>query len=467
VSQKRTYLGDSLEQLLPQIREELGHDAIVVRQREGIVGGVGGFFGKRCVEVEAEANPSSSARVLSMPRRAVIDAYDMGGGRGAEPGPEGEWPMPSRVFETLLEQAGHFARADEAEPEAEWDCEWDWQAAPALPPEPELEPASAPALEAAPAPEPVTVAVVEPEPVAVVEPEPEPEPEPELLPVLVVEPEPLVELEPAVPALPAVSVQTLLEQLGPIENDDFAAIRTEMLAAALPVRLVGEILADVEQHLVPFEPGASRRSLTRRMLAGRIKTANGWRTKQRTVAVVGFAGSGRTLTTASLAAAYAAAGKSVAALSLEPARDAMRLGELLAERKDIEFEIVDAPARVRAARKRLAGAADVVVADTPPAEGETLRSTLSLLRALEPDETHLVMPSGMTSTEGQAVINTLSEHKLPTRIVITHADDQRPSGAAVGLAVAHRIPVSFLGQGGRLGRLQPADPEALARMVLR
>lgn len=434
----KTYRGDSLEQLLPQIREELGDDAIVVRQREGIIGGVGGFFGKRCVEVEAQSAWPMPEERRAVPARAVIDAY----GNGA---------APTRVFEALLAQAEPFVPA---EPEAEWDCEWDWQAAPELPPQPE------------------PVAEIESEPVAEIEPEPEPEMEVIQLPLPapVVEPEPLPELEPAasmelevIEPAPPVPVLTLLEQLGPIENDDFASIRTEMLAAALPVRLVGEIIADVEQHLLPFAPGASRRSLARRALADRIKTANGWRTRQRTVAVVGMSGSGRTLTTASLATAYAAAGKNVTALSLEPARDAMRLAELLGDREEIEFEIVDAPARVRSARKRLT-APDVIVADMPPVES---KSALSLLRALEPDETHLVMPSGMTATEGHAVINTLADFKLPTRIVITHADDQRPSGAAVGLAVAHKIPVSFLGQGARVGRLQPAEPEALARMVLR
>ena len=57
--------------------------------------------------------------------------------------------------------------------------------------------------------------------------------------------------------------------------------------------------------------------------------------------------------------------------------------------------------------------------------------------------------------------------KLPTRIIVSHTDDQRPSGAAIGLALAHKIPVSFIGQSSRVGRLQPADPDALARMVLR
>ena len=39
-----TYRGRSLEEVLPQIREELGPDAIIERQRTGLVGGVGGFF---------------------------------------------------------------------------------------------------------------------------------------------------------------------------------------------------------------------------------------------------------------------------------------------------------------------------------------------------------------------------------------------------------------------------------------
>jgi hypothetical protein len=49
----KTYRGSTLEELLPQIREELGPDAIVLRRREGLAGGVGGFFQKHFVEVDA------------------------------------------------------------------------------------------------------------------------------------------------------------------------------------------------------------------------------------------------------------------------------------------------------------------------------------------------------------------------------------------------------------------------------
>jgi flagellar biosynthesis GTPase FlhF len=51
----RTYRGRTLEELLPQIRDELGADAIVVRQRDGLMGGIGGFFQQRFVEVDARA----------------------------------------------------------------------------------------------------------------------------------------------------------------------------------------------------------------------------------------------------------------------------------------------------------------------------------------------------------------------------------------------------------------------------
>src|ERR1700729_1923839 len=53
----RTYRGRKLEDLIPQIRTELGPDAIILRQREGLMGGVGGFFAQKCVEVDAQAAP--------------------------------------------------------------------------------------------------------------------------------------------------------------------------------------------------------------------------------------------------------------------------------------------------------------------------------------------------------------------------------------------------------------------------
>jgi flagellar biosynthesis GTPase FlhF len=64
----RTYRGRKLEDLIPQIRAELGPDAIILRQREGLTGGVGGFFAQKCVEVDAQAGLGRD--------RNQIDIYD-------------------------------------------------------------------------------------------------------------------------------------------------------------------------------------------------------------------------------------------------------------------------------------------------------------------------------------------------------------------------------------------------------
>src|ERR1700744_2338242 len=75
----RTYRGRKLEDLIPQIRAELGPDAIILRQREGLMGGVGGFFAQKCVEVDAQAAPRPEA-----PR---VDIYD-------EDEPVNGWELP-------------------------------------------------------------------------------------------------------------------------------------------------------------------------------------------------------------------------------------------------------------------------------------------------------------------------------------------------------------------------------------
>src|SRR6201989_2893276 len=67
----RTYRGRKLEDLIPQIRADLGPDAIILRQREGLMGGVGGFFAPKCVEVHAQAAPGG--RASHSPR---VDIYD-------------------------------------------------------------------------------------------------------------------------------------------------------------------------------------------------------------------------------------------------------------------------------------------------------------------------------------------------------------------------------------------------------
>src|SRR3954452_13606758 len=77
----KTYRGRTLEEVLPKIKAELGPDAEIVRQRTGLPGGVGGFFQRQCVEVEARAPEDLQ------PRRR-FDAYDEDPGEPAARGPQ-------------------------------------------------------------------------------------------------------------------------------------------------------------------------------------------------------------------------------------------------------------------------------------------------------------------------------------------------------------------------------------------
>ena len=89
----KTFRGRSLEELLPQIRAELGPDAIVLRRREGLTGGVGGFFQRPYVEVDARA-PHGDERPLEI--------------RSDRATAEG---LSSPAVQALFEQATPFADA--------------------------------------------------------------------------------------------------------------------------------------------------------------------------------------------------------------------------------------------------------------------------------------------------------------------------------------------------------------------
>ncbi|MEO9174726.1 MAG: hypothetical protein ABI317_04365, partial [Gaiellales bacterium] len=81
----KTYVGRSLEELAPQIRDELGPDAVILSQRQGLKGGVGGFFGTKSIEV------------LAADRMPTADEQ-----AGFEAAPE--LPEPDLVLQTEVER---------------------------------------------------------------------------------------------------------------------------------------------------------------------------------------------------------------------------------------------------------------------------------------------------------------------------------------------------------------------------
>src|SRR5919112_6533908 len=92
-SDVKTYRGRTLEELLPQIREELGPDAIVLRRREGLAGGIGGFFQRSFVEVDARRPEPGETPLEARNDRATAEG------------------LSAPAIQALIQQAAPFADA--------------------------------------------------------------------------------------------------------------------------------------------------------------------------------------------------------------------------------------------------------------------------------------------------------------------------------------------------------------------
>src|SRR3954451_18322095 len=92
-SDVKTFRGRTLEELLPRIREELGPDAIVLRRREGLAGGIGGFFQRSFVEVDARRGQPGELPLEARNDRATAEGLSAPG------------------VQALIQQAAPFADA--------------------------------------------------------------------------------------------------------------------------------------------------------------------------------------------------------------------------------------------------------------------------------------------------------------------------------------------------------------------
>jgi len=396
VTETKTYRGKTLDEVLPQIRAELGDDAIILRRREGIVGGIGGFFGRRCVEVDAIPSPAAASRTVALPARTVFDAYDS---HHDDAGDDPENP----VIRTMLDQAHPFAQALEA---AELRAE-------------------------SPAPA-ATIAEAEDEDQG------------------------------------AEEFQAI--EFPPIAGDgDWEAAAAEAVAAGLPAAVVEALARDARRAMQPFAQSTSPLDLLERALARQIKVEHSWKTKRRTIALVGAAGAGKTLTAAKLCHAYATGSTlAVRTLSLEPPADAYRLGALT-EHLDIGVRVAQTPDTAARAAARMSGESLIVV-DTPPVSAtdpDGIADLAAMLEAVRPDETHLVVPAWADARATVALYEAITAHFPVTRITITRLDEVGSVAAAVGLSFTLKRPLAYVTDGRRaIGGLRPADAAELAGLAL-
>ena len=389
----RTYQGASLEVWLPKIRAYLGAGAVITRRREGVTGGFAGFFGKRCVEIEAQAG----GPIPAIPARTVFDAYDSSV-RRADPDDDG-----GPVMRSLMEQASPFADAlDEALANDDDD-------------------------------------VVDSRP---------------------------SEFEDLDLVSANGTVEVAARHVLPAGWDEVAAA---LVSAGMPEAVVDGLVTDAAKMLAPFDPDASPTELVRRMLARTMRVEHGWRTKSRIIVLVGPAGSGKTLTAAKLAHAYA--GRSpftVRTLSLEPGEGADRLAALT-DGLDLERRSADTPEAAKTA-VRAPGPDGVIVVDTPPVspgDPDGIAALGRLLAAVRPDETHLVTPAGYDA-RSLLHLNAALDATCPVnRILISRIDEAPSAAVAVGISLQLKRPVSYLCDGRNPTEgLRPAEPNELASLVM-
>lgn len=340
-NEPRTFRGSDMDELLPRIRAELGPDAIVIRQREGLDGGVAGFFQKRCVEVVA--------------RRATpgLDAYDASDPEPAAPAAETQAPAIAeimRIASPFIEQL-RAAEAAVAEPAAV--VEQRRRVTGAFGTTAYAVTAGGAAVAAA--------AVAEEE-------------------------------QPPAAALALVPDEDLATAPAPAERTGAAAAHERALVAAgIAPGLATELVGATISHVLPFEPRRTLKRALREALARRIPLSPPAPAGGRAIAFVGAGGSGKTLCADRLAAAYREhSDLDVSAISTD-ARPAP--GDAPPVTGDSTLTVIDtaavspgAPADVRrlAAALRRLGRPEVHVAVPATLSGNAVRTLLDGLAPLKP-----------------------------------------------------------------------------------
>jgi flagellar biosynthesis GTPase FlhF len=411
----KTYRGRSLEELLPKVRAELGPDAVIVRQREGLTGGVGGFFQKRLVEIEA-----------AVPEGVAVPIEGGGGAIDVRD----DSPATPDFLAQLTEAQATVEAADFIPlelPEVVEDDAWSgWR-----------DPAPAPAVS------PFVTEQVGEEP-EVLAPAPPPEP-----------PMPAA----ALPAAPAPAPSAAPAAPAPLPGEA-GKLRDALVARGVDAPLADEVVEETVTHLVPLRSGAKLRPLLVSALARRIPVKPLGGMAGRVVAFVGPGGSGKTHCAGRLAGAYAAADRMpVQCVSLSP-RDAGAELALLLAPSGVPLHTVSGGAE---GAERVAPVRDgaLVLVDTPavsPRAKGQIRALNAELRALGADDVLLTLPATASAGAAREIVDA-GRRIGASGVVLTHADETEHLGPAIGVAMESGLPFAYV---GHADALEPAAAEELA-----
>jgi flagellar biosynthesis protein FlhF len=456
----RTYRGRKLEDLIPKIRAELGPDAIILREREGLMGGINGFFAQRFVEVQARAAAS---------RVDVYDDEDELESMPAQPSATSGPATPPSAVNDELSPAESFARQlEEAASAAFDDFGLD-----------HTEPEPEPALPETAVPEPA----VPEEVVAVPEPEratPVPAAEPVVKEPVPAKPRP-ARRQPAhkprrgpsgrfVRALGGAG-QTKAPAAEPSRQADAsvaAAVARALVDAGISDAWACRLIGEAGAHAAPFARQGGLQSAVRVGLASSIVHGRPLPASGAAVAFVGAGGAGKTRCTATLATAYKRASTlSVSAISLASGDGGRELAELLrAQGVSVAAGKTGSELARRVEKARRGG---LVVIDTPavaPGDGEAVQALAAELEPLALDAVYIVLPATLGAQTGHRLLAGLAPLHA-TGLALSHADETDQLGIAVELAFVSRIPVNYIHEGLDLETaISAVDPVGLAERLL-
>jgi len=418
----KTYRASTLTDALAQVRAELGPDAVVVRRREGLHGGVAGFFQKSVVEIEAHSGAGIDLRDDDAPAMPDDDAPAM---------PDVAPAMPD-VAPTLTREAATagFAAALATATRNPEPRPYANPAIDAIPMARDSAPEVGPNMTALTAAAPGPAAFFVAEPLAA----------------------------PAAPPAPRPAAP-------PATHPEVDRVVHALRRAGITPAFADELVAEATDHGLPFaddEHAAALRPLVVRALARRLAVAP--LRGPGAVAVVGSGGSGKTAVIARLATAYAAAGRlPVAVIALRPKDGGAELARLLAP-AGVPLSATDdvdgAGARIANLRR-----AALVLVDTPalpPRAGSERDALVADLNRLDLDEVHLALPAVLAGEVARDLLESARELGA-SRLAVTHADATARLGMALELAAEARTPVSYLAD---TATVRPAAAEDLAFALL-
>jgi flagellar biosynthesis GTPase FlhF len=422
MSTTKTFRASSLTDALAQVRAELGPDAVVVRRREGLHGGVAGFFQKAVVEIEAHPGGGIDVRdddAPAMPDVApTITREAAAAGFAAALATAAGNPDPKPYASPAVDA---IPTARDSAPEVG----------------PEMAGAGAIARGAAAASAPAPL-VGSPAPTFVAEPI-------------------ATAAAPAPPAPAALAA--------PPAHPEAERVVHALRRAGVSDAFADELVAEAAVHGLPFadaEHAVALRPLVVRALARRLDVAplHG----PGAVAIVGAGGAGKTAVVARLATAYAAAGRlPVAVIALKPKDGGAELARLLAPAGvplSATDDVEGAAARIANLRR---GALVLVDAPAlPPRAGAERDALIADLRRLGLDEVHLALPAVLAGEVARDLV-TAARELGANRLAVTHADATARLGMALELAAEARMPISYLADSAGV---RPAAAEDLAFALL-